>query len=851
MALLWFCFALSGAAALALEMLWMRSAGLLIGQTAATAAAVLACYFAGLTAGALLGRDIGSRAVRAYGRLEIGAALGALWSLAVFRAASSVVGQQLLSAAEPIGGLVAVALAIFPATLCLGATLPALGRALDAGRGAGSRAALLYALNTFGGVVGIAAAGFGLPALIGVRASYGVVAATSLAVGLLALVIDRRFVESVGADAPRASALRVDGSRARLRVVAAGAGALALALEVLWARLFAQVLHNSVYSFAAVVLVYVLALAAGAALGALWLRRGAPAALAGAALVGAAIGTVAGLWVFVLLTDGLSYVGMRSGLGEYLLRIVGLAAVTAGPAALASGVVLPALWAAWGSDASAARPLGDLSAANTVGGIVGALATGFVVIPHLGVRGTLLAIAVTYVVLADVIAPRAGAWRAVGYAALLLAVLADPVRAPLVNLRPGESLRAVAEDASGIVSVVQTPDDLQLRLDNFYVLGGSAAATNERRLGLVPLLLHPNPRRALFIGLATGISASAGPAMSLDETTVVEVVPEVASAARAHFGIWNGGLLERRDVRLIVEDGRRFLTATDERFDVIVSDLFVPWHAGAGSLYAREMYAAAAAHLTSEGVFCQWLPLYQLTREEFDLIARTFLTVFPVATLWRADFYPDRPVVGLVGQLVPRPLDVARIGERLADLPAWSRDPLLATPGGLGLLYAGDLGPATDLLPGESINTDDRPLLEFTAPHLTRINADGDKDWFTGEALAAFVDAVAARDEGTPDPLDLSSADMRAARRAGRALFHYALAARHKDAAAAAELEAEVRRLVPEVVAGAESDDAVGSLADARRALAGIENEQTQVRQQLEAMERRLDELTQSGKGPP
>src|SRR5262249_36493762 len=159
--------------------------------------------------------------------------------------------------------------------------------------------------------------------------------------------------------------------------------------------------------------------------------------------------------------------------------------------------------------------------------------------------------------------------------------------------------------------------------------------------------------------------------------------------------------------------GRRYLAATDERFDVIVSDLFVPWHAGAGSMYAREMYAAAAAHLTPDGLFCQWLPLYQLTREEFDLIARTFLTVFPGVTVWRADFYPDRPVLGLVGQLVPRPLDLARLQERLSTLPPWSSDPLLATPRGLVLLYAGDFGSATDLLPGEAVNTDDRPLLEF------------------------------------------------------------------------------------------------------------------------------------------
>ena len=108
---------------------------------------------------------------------------------------------------------------------------------------------------------------------------------------------------------------------------------------------------------------------------------------------------------------------------------------------------------------------------------------------------------------------------------------------------------------------------------------------------------------------------------------MVELVPEVAALARSTSA------LERRparspDVRLVIDDGRRHLGATGETFDVIVSDLFIPWHAG-GELYSLEMYATVARRLAPGGLFCQWLPLYQLTREEFEVIARTFLAVFP------------------------------------------------------------------------------------------------------------------------------------------------------------------------------------------------------------------------------
>ena len=853
--ILWFCFSISGAAALALEVLWMRSAGLVLGATAPTAATVLACYFAGLGLGAASVRRHQHRPVRLYGLLELGAGLGAFWSLGFFRALASDSAQAWLAVSGPVGRSAAVAVALLPATLCLGATLPAIAQALITTGSVGHRGGLLYAINTLGGVLGTIAMGFGLPAMIGVSTSYSVAAGASILAGMGALALNLRQQGAAsysplyergaeGGFCARGEKLR------RLRLVAAGTGALGLGLEVLWTRLFAQVLHNSVYSFTAIALVFLVALALGAMVSALLLQRVAPAAIASVALVTAAVTTVGGLWLFVYWTDGLAYVGMQSGLGEYLGRIVMLAAAIAGPAAMASGAVLPALWSAWGDRGSVAHPLGDLTAANMFGGVIGALTAGFVIVPTIGVRGGLAAAAAAYVVLADLLAAPQSRFRPLAYAALLTIVVAHPLRAPLVHLRSAdETLRALIEGAHGIVTVVEASDDLQLRLDNYYVLGSSAAATNERRQGLLPLLLHPDPHRVAFVGLATGITASAGPALGVQETTVVELVPEVAGAARRYFAPWNGQLLERSDVRLVLDDGRRYLAVSRDRFDVIVSDLFIPWHASAGNLYAREMYDTVARRLAPEGLFCQWLPLYQLTREEFDTIVHSFLTIFPQVSLWRGDFYPARPIVGLVGQLTPRPIDFARLRERLLHLPTWSRDALLAAPRGLFMLYAGNLTSVADLFTTAPLNTDDRPIIEFLAPRLTRMTTDGDKDWFTGESLAAFYDTLEARLRGTPDPLLPLSDEIAAARRAGTALYHYALAAARHDSMTAARLQAEVRDLVPEVILAAELDDPGANTAAARQELQELRAEQEQVRQRLEAMEQRLKAITSSPGG--
>ena len=164
------------------------------------------------------------------------------------------------------------------------------------------------------------------------------------------------------------------------------------------------------------------------------------------------------------------------------------------------------------------------------------------------------------------------------------------------------------------------------------------------------------------------------------------------------------------------------------------------------------------------------------------------------------------------------------------------------------MLSVGSLADAAELLPGTDLNRDDRPVLEFLAPRLTRVGADGDKDWFTGAPLAEFTEALAALPSDAADPVLGDAEDVDAARRAGRLLYRYALAAAQHDADEAARDEAAVRALVPDVVAGDESAAAFGTLADARRVLADLRREQDAVRERLEAMEQQLGELSRARK---
>ena len=162
----------------------------------------------------------------------------------------------------------------------------------------------------------------------------------------------------------------------------------------------------------------------------------------------------------------------------------------------------------------------------------------------------------------------------------------------------------------------------------------------------------------------------------------------MATAARQDFADVNARVMDDPRVRVVIDDGRNYLASSPGAFDVIVGDLLVPWRPAEAPLYTQEHFESVRRALTADGVFCQWLPLYQLSPEQLAIILRTFLDVFPEATLWRGNFIPDAPTLALVGHLGSRPLAArsdrrARPGpgrvDRIQPVPGASRGDVAAT----------------------------------------------------------------------------------------------------------------------------------------------------------------------------
>ena len=193
----------------------------------------------------------------------------------------------------------------------------------------------------------------------------------------------------------------------------------------------------------------------------------------------------------------------------------------------------------------------------------------------------------------------------------------------------------------------------------------------------------------------------------------VELIPEVVEAAES-LAEHNHGVVGHLKVKVYVDDARHHLMAHDAMYDVIISDLFVPWESESGYLYTVEHYQVASSRLKPEGMFCQWLPLYQLGPREFELIANSFASVFPSTTIWWAQLETTSPVIGLIGTQTPLKVDIDSLNKRIEGLRANqdAMDPTIAMSHRLLDLYLGDWAVQQDAL----LNTDEHPRVEFLTP---------------------------------------------------------------------------------------------------------------------------------------
>lgn len=713
----------------------MFSAGL--GHEAPAMLALVTAFLGGMALGAwaLDGRIHRSPDPRRwYARLQwcIGAwaALVTLLIPQLNRLAIALMGADASPLRQAVVAFAIPFLALLPATTAMGATLPAMERWL-AWSTQERALARVYAWNTAGAVGGILVTAFLLAPAMGFRASALLLCALNFGCGALAWNGPSAPVVERGEPAAPLAPLI---SQARLLLTAFVTGLLGIGFEIVAVRVLSQALENTLYTFAAALAVYLLGTSLGAA-SYQRLRQNRPfhSMLAWLLCALAAV-CLAETWVMTRVLP--LYDGVREALGDTPAAV----ALSEFSVALAV-LLLPTLLmgATFSHLVTVAktrdRGVGRAAAVNTLGGALAGATFSLVALPMLGSKWSLVALAFGYLFVLPVL----NRWSVLGLALCGGLVFVLPSDLRLVRLPPDAKLRAWREGVMGSVAVIETLDGHRsLRVNNRFQMGGTAAALAQRRQAHLPLLLHPAPRSALFLGPGTGITLGAAtdhPGLAADG---VELVPEIV-ALMHHFEPENKGVGAQRSSRreeaphnneqshltsaamVILADARRYVRATDQRYDVIVADLFHPGQDGAGFLYTREHFEAVRQRLAPGGLFCQWLPLHQLDEFTLRIIVRTFLDTFSNAQAFLLHFNMDIPVLGLMGTLQPVRLPPDWLERRLSDESLRGRMKEAGFDRTLTLLGCHVAGPETlAAFAGTApLNTDDHPRVAFAAPRFT------------------------------------------------------------------------------------------------------------------------------------
>ncbi|MDO8679778.1 MAG: fused MFS/spermidine synthase [Acidobacteriota bacterium] len=797
-------FAVSGAAALIYEVVWTRLLTLQMGHGVAAASTVLAAFMGGLAIGSAIAGRIGGRlspqrALSIYASLELTIAVLALLlplGLAALR-------PMLSSAyAEGNGGTTFAMLRLATSVLLLaapaaamGATFPIASRwmvrvASHAARDAGG----LYAANTLGAAIGAVLAGFVLIPTLGLSGSTWVAVVLNVIAAAGAFAIARTAIADESEKLPTEAA-RVKGGTGKggtevppLRVkggtevpplrtdpwvaaLALGASGFAsLTLQVVWTRLLVLILGPTTYAFSIVVSIFIVGLAGGAAIGArLAARSWQPARGLALCLLASAGFAIAAAWAVDATLLILAEIVARPGIefNEVMLREVMIVSALLLPMTLAFGAAFPfavSLASQSNTDDTVTENIGRIYAVNTIGAVTGALLTGFILIPRIGLRATigmvatLVAIAAILLLLA---AAQQGRSRVAALIAALLVLMASnrlpqwdrlllssgaykyaiAMRGPSLEtaLTAGELL-SYREGSTGTVAVRRLAGTMSLAIDGKVDASNAGDMLTQRLLAHLPLLLHPDPKRAAVLGLGSGVTLGSALTHPLSDATVLEISPEVVDASR-FFETENHRALANPRTRLVVGDGRTHLMLGRASYDVIISEPSNPWMAGIASLFTKEFFEGARARLAPGGVLCQWAHTYDISNDDLKSIVATFLSVFPHGTMWLVG---DADVL-LIGSTEP-------LGDRISGITeSWQRPGVADDLASVGIqnpfsvtsLFVAQGPTLAAWAAGVALQTDDRSRLEFSGPR-SIFGASRDDNAASVRALAAASPKPAA-----------------------------------------------------------------------------------------------------------
>lgn len=684
--LIYLLFFFSGMSALMYEVIWMKELTLIMGSTVQSTTAVLAAFMAGLAVGSLFfGRLIDKLSIsplRFYAYLELGIGLFAFifpYLILGFQNLYVYLYHSLgftLLVLDILRFVVSFVLLLMP-TIFMGATLPVLSKHVEEGYATvGKKIGLLYAANTLGAVIGILSTGYLLLGLFGIRTTTFAAIIVNLLVALFAFFMNtRRRQKSTKEESslthpqPVHTPTRTNDhwllSPSRIGLSAYFlSGFAALGYEVLWMRVFIPFLHSSTYSFATMLAAFLTGLAVGSWIFALLVDRWKSFLNAlGWTQLGIGGLTLASFFSFLLyyrfFSSHLDLTLEELSTIPFFITFFYFFIILVPPCLLMGGVFpLVTKITSGGTTFRLGTKIGKVYFANTMGAILGSLVTCFVFIPLLGVRNSLVLLITMNVLLGLTLLffsrlKKEKATRLclagfmLGAAILLIALLPENVFVTVLKEQvthevskelgheEGQNqLIYYREGSSATVAVMELKKSkTRLLLVNSIIITGKQLTT--KLMAHLPILLHPNPKKALVICFGMGTTFRSFAAHDI-EVRALDLVPEEIETFPLFYEDATQ-LLKNPRFTIEINDGRNHLLLTREKYDIITVDPSPPlYSSGMVNLYTPEFYRLCRDRLTPHGVMCMWFFLPSSHTSEFKMLLKSFMTVFPHTTIWRS-----------------------------------------------------------------------------------------------------------------------------------------------------------------------------------------------------------------------
>lgn len=790
-------FLATGASGLIYQVVWQRYFLNTFGATIYSVSAVLSAFMGGLALGSvIIGRlaDKMRRPLAFYGVMEIAVGLAALavpYLLRllepVFHVAYENFGSQFFI--YSIVRFVFVFLMLLIPTTLMGSTLPVLSRYLtgtEADR-AGGRVGLLYAVNTAGAVVGAFLCGFYFIRWWGVSHTVMLAAALNGAAGVVALAISAA-TPPLDVSATDSADEPTPGLRPLTRLVMAAyavSGFAALSLEVVWSRslIFTfENLKNTTYSFTCMLTTFLVGITLGSAVMTPFANR-IKQPLRAFAILQILVGLFSITSFFVLYYVAHSFgnqwlaeldnhpgnIRWNAAVALVFLK----SAIVVGPPTFFMGLAFPvAVRAVQCTQANVGATIGRLYALNTLGAIIGAASTGFILLPHLGIANTILLMGGLQM-LAGIVciwrdpasdATRRVTWGLLGAATIAVALMRLPRPAIMQEINAIDKLVSYEEGPLATVSVVQNSLGYRtINVDNVGVAGTDPMLlTDQKSLAHVPMLLLPNPKSALTVGFGSGgasysytlypqlervdcveitntvprqapylqdsnkgVIFSTDPALEQEQRFIGGKPFEQAAAAHEYYPLGTDKLGDnwyKADKRynVILDDARSYLRFTNQRYSAIATDCTDLRYKSNANLYDLQYFTLCRDRITDDGMVVVWMPLAGLSDAAMKVALRTFHKVFPNMEVFFLNNQPTHYVL-LIGTKAPLKVDVDLMNQRLqvpgvkedlAEIHLDSAEKILScyvTGGAQMVDYLADS-------PVQALNTEDFPYLEFESP---------------------------------------------------------------------------------------------------------------------------------------